>query len=133
MDMHISTFVVALSLIAGGDALADGLQNTKWIINDVGGRAALDDPRATIEFTNDGHAGGHAGCNDWNAAWHGRTPKLSFGPVATTRRACSGPVDDREREFVTALSTVKVFRVEASGLLVLADKHKKTVIRASQI
>jgi heat shock protein HslJ len=133
MDMHTSTFVVALSLIAGGGALATDLQNTKWVINDVGGRGALDDSRATIEFTNDGHAGGHAGCNDWNAAWHGSGAKLSFGPVATTRMACSGPVDDREREFVAALTAVKAFRVEPSGLLILSDKHNKTAIRASQM
>jgi heat shock protein HslJ len=133
MDMRISTFVVALSLIAGGGALAADLQNTKWVINDLGGHRAFEDPRTTIQFTNDGHAGGHAGCNDWNAPWHGSGAKLSFGPVATTRMACAGPVDDWEREFVAALTAVKAFRIEPSGSLILSDKHNKTVIRASQM
>src|SRR3954454_253807 len=131
--MRTSLFVVAFSLIAAGGALATDLQNTKWLVNTVGRQGALDDPRATVEFTTDAHAGGHAGCNHWNAAWHVRGSTISFGRVAATRMACSGPVDNRERKFIAALSAVKAFRVEPSNLLILADKYNRIVIRASQM
>ena len=58
---------------------------------------------------------------------------ISFGPLATTRRAGPPALMDQESKFLRALETVKSFRVEESGLLFLLNDAGDTVIRLSPI
>lgn len=101
---------------SGGDApaLAD-LAGSEWMM--------LNETRSatppTIAFGDDG-ASGHAGCNRWFAS-AGRTDSaLEFGDIGTTRRACSPPSMEVERDFIRALDDTMGFRVE-NGELVLYD------------
>jgi heat shock protein HslJ len=123
--------IVAGWLTAGGCAFAADLPHTAWLVKDVGGHEAIDNLRPTIEFTTNGQANGRTGCNEWSASSQIDGAKLSFGPVATTRMACSPPINKQESQFVAALAATRAFRIDANGLLVLVDKQNKTLMRAS--
>ena len=61
---------------------------------------------------------GFAGCNDNNATYTGTPPKISFGPVASMRKACSSPsgVMEQESAYLAALATVASYEMQGTTL-----------------
>ena len=85
-----------------GAPLAERLAGTKWIAvsePDADRRAV---PR--VEFGRDARLGGYTGCNLLSAPFTIEGERLVLGPLATTKRACPGPVGDREQRLLEVLS-----------------------------
>jgi len=61
---------------------------------------------------------GFSGCNDYNATYEATSGKISFGPVAATRKACSSPsgVMEQESAYLAALGTAATYQLEGTTL-----------------
>jgi META domain len=66
-----------------------------------------------------------AGCNDYNASYKASAPKLSIGPVASTRKHCEEPagVSEQETRYLAALKTAATYRV---GLAARAPSYTES-------
>lgn len=62
---------------------------------------------------------GYSGCNEFSGGIDLRGEALTFGVLASTRRACSGPAGDVEQAFFVALSKVRGWRVDRQMLLLI--------------
>lgn len=73
----------------------------------------------TAEFMGDQQFGGGSGCNRYSTGYEVNGNELSFGPIASTRRACEPPILDQEMKFLTALDAVAHYHWGDRGELVL--------------
>lgn len=99
--------------ITGGD-----LENTQWSLISVreGGaeRPPISGTILTLVFMEDGQAGGSGGCNSYNTQYQAGDGTISFGPIASTKMACTPEgVMVQEQMFFNAL--------QASGRYELAN------------
>ncbi len=114
---------------AGGQGLAtfkaqtQALAGTSWdVLAYNNGKQAvvsvLADTKVTAVFGKSGSLTGFAGCNDYNASYKASAPKISIGPVASTRKHCEEPagVSEQETRYLAALETAATYRVEGSRL-----------------
>jgi heat shock protein HslJ len=99
------------------------LAGTSWRVTMINnGREAvvgvLAGTTVTLEFREDGKAGGSAGCNRWNGGFRSEAGTLSFTRPVATRMACPEPPGamEQERNFLQALETVAVARREGDRL-----------------
>jgi heat shock protein HslJ len=114
---------------AGGGAIltyraqSQQLVGTSWtVLAYNNGKQAvvsvLATPTLTAVFGRDGNLTGFAGCNNYNATYKGTAPKISIGPVASTRKECGEPagVMDQEGQYLAALETAATYRVDGTRL-----------------
>jgi heat shock protein HslJ len=80
--------------------------------------SVLAETKLTAVFGKGGSLTGFAGCNDYNASYKAAAPKISIGPVASTRKHCEEPagVGEQETSYLAALETAATYRVEGSRL-----------------
>ena len=80
----------------------------------------LGDTTLTLSFR-DGRVFGFVGCNGFNGAYTRDGDRLSIGPLATTRKACTGKgVMEQEQQLVAALESVTAWAIDR-GML---DLHR---------
>ena len=80
--------------------------------------SVLGTPTLTAVFGRDGNVTGFAGCNNYNATYKATAPKISIGPVASTKKECGEPagVMDQEGQYLAALQTAATYRVDGTRL-----------------
>lgn len=101
-----------------------GLEGTPWALVagvTVEGWQAV---APSLTFA-DGRIAGSTGCNRYTAAATVDAEALAIGPTAVTQRACAPPVDAVERAFLSALATVRAWRVEDGRLILLDDRGRE--------
>ena len=105
---------------AGGSAAAGGpeLVGTAWALGDFPGQV-LADVRPTVAFSGDGTVTGSGGCNDFNGTYTVDGSKLTFGPLASTKKACAEAVNTLETAYMTALQATTAYEVTSDGKLKL--------------
>ncbi len=125
MGLHRSRIAIALTLLVmattpvaaqSPSAPAGELAGTSWVVTSVAGTPGSG---ATLVFTDD-MAGGFAGCNHFRGAYVAASGSLSFGPLATTMKACEEAVMAFEQSYLAALGTVTGYTV-GDGTLSLTD------------
>jgi heat shock protein HslJ len=80
-----------------------------------------------------GVVSGNAGCNRFHGPYSKEGSHLSFGPLAVTRRACTGEgVMEQEQRFVSALASVAICQVEGETL-VLQRADASRVVEARKV
>jgi len=81
--------------------LAESLVGTRWI----GVVEGNPDPRMLprLEFVREGRFTGFTGCNLMNGAWSLDAGELRVGPVATTKRGCTGIEGEIENRLAAAI------------------------------
>ncbi len=98
------------------------LKGSAWHVTGVdNGHQAIATPVSgtslSIDFAK-GVASGSAGCNHFHAPYTKEGSHVSFGPVAITRRACTGEgVMEQEQRFVSALASVALCQVDGDTLV----------------
>lgn len=104
-------------------AQTQALAGTSWnVLAYNNGKQGIDSvmpkPTLTAVFGTNGTLTGFAGCNSYNATFKATAPKISIGPVASTRKECATPkgVMTQELQYLTALHTAATYRVEGSRL-----------------
>lgn len=102
----------------------------KWLAEDILGGGVIDRLQTTLEIAADGTVSGYGGCNRFRGKATVEGNRISFGPLAGTRMACTPAAMDQEHKFHQALSAVKSFRVQPrERKLILLDSDGKPVVR----
>lgn len=102
----------------GGNPI-DVLTPNEWTVASIGGAAVSGRP-PTLQFGNDGRAGGFAGCNRWSAPVSVGGEGLSLGVAAATLMACvDETASKQESAFLSALGRVTRFDIDPQGDLLL--------------
>src|SRR5512147_1737545 len=104
------------------------LAGTSWLAEDIGRRGVLDNPRTTVSFDQAGRVSGSGGCNRYGGPVEVSGEMIRFGPLASTRMACSPAISDQEERFFAALRSATRFVVTAEGKLVLYDATGNAVV-----
>jgi heat shock protein HslJ len=116
------------------DAARNGaLYAQPWLVEDIGGRGVVDRAQTTMQLAEGGSVSGDTSVNSYQGRATIDGNEISFGPLATTRRAGPPAMMDQEAKFLKAAKTVSSFRFEATGLLSLLNDSGDTVLRLSPI
>jgi heat shock protein HslJ len=110
----------ATSAGAGGSPAAGGpeLVGTAWALGDLPGQV-LTDVRPTIAFSGDGTVTGSGGCNDFNGTYTVDGSNLTFGPLASTKKACGDAVNTLETAYLAALQATTAYEITSDSKLKL--------------
>ena len=130
----LSLFCLSLGLAAcatpeppestpGGDVLAVRLSMNEWVVENLMDAGIPDNAHATLTFTEDGAVSGSTGCNRYNGTWTLSGDQLVFGPIASTRRACFGALNDMEQKFLSVLQEPATLSLDQTGLLRLQSAN----------
>ena len=99
------------------------LAGTRWVVvNYNNGKQAvvsvLAGTKLTADFDTAGHMAGFAGCNDYSGPVKATPPKISIGPLASTRKFCSAPtgVMEQESAYLAALASAATCWMEGATL-----------------
>jgi heat shock protein HslJ len=120
----ITLLAVALTAcggLASSAAPSQGLEGTSWALVEINGREPEGEIVPTLAFDAAGNINGSAGCNTYTGAATIEGDSISFGPLATTRMACTGAAGIAETAFLTAMQTVEAYAIDSQGRLVLED------------
>jgi heat shock protein HslJ len=116
-----------LSACSAAEISLDGSSWTLKSYQDSNGETVNVLPRSTTTalFQAD-QVTGIAGCNNYNASYQATRNKLSFGPVATTRKACNTPsgIMQQENAFLAALDSTVSYKLSINSLEMIDSKGK---------
>jgi len=104
------------------------LAGTAWVAETIAGGGVVGPAESVIRFVDDRRVSGHGGCNAFTGSYEIQGEHLVLGPLATTRRACGGAIDEQERRFLAALSDIGRYEVE-DGLLLLFARDSVNATR----
>ncbi len=102
------------------------LPGSTWILESFeeagAGEMALEGFTVTLEFQDGSQAGGSGGCNMYSAEYQAQDGALSFGPVTSTRRACTeDAATQQEQRFFQALEAAETFELSGDSLVIHYD------------
>jgi heat shock protein HslJ len=101
------------------------LAGTSWNVqsyNSQGNQASvISGSKPTLAFGTDGTVSGDTGCNNFSGSYTASGSTITFGPMASTLRACTDPnVTAQEQAYLAALGNSTTYQLSADQL-VLAD------------
>jgi heat shock protein HslJ len=111
------------------------LANTRWTLNEIAGREAIDRVEATLAFDNQGGVSGSGSCNQFHGTATVSGASITFGPLATTRMACIAPINEQEATYLAALARADRFEIEEPYLIIHlkgGDKPLRFIRAANQ-
>lgn len=92
------------------------LIGTDWQLDSIGGGALPADTSANIIFEAD-RVGGRGGCNSFGGSYTRENANLRFGPLMSTKMACSTPRMELELRLHDLLGKVDSYAIDDSGAL----------------
>jgi heat shock protein HslJ len=100
------------------------LTGTAWRLTTIAtGTDAVSSTIAGTEITmtidEDGTVSGSAGCNSYTGTAIVEGDRVSFGPLATTKKACEPDVNAQEQAFLTAMGEVRTASIDGTQLELL--------------
>ncbi len=102
------------------------IENIEWRLVDVDGRTispSINEKWPYLKFDPaKKQTVGYTGCNNFFTGYTLEGASLTFGPIGATRRACDGPQDEIERDFLKALGATRTWQMRDGMLLLCADK-----------
>jgi heat shock protein HslJ len=123
---------LALTLLAAGCAPVTSapvsLNGTEWMLTSMPGMTLVGDAKITLHFE-DGSATGSAGCNQYRGTYTASGTSLTFGPIASTKRACiDNGMNAQETAYLDALSKTATYLITADRLFLRdADNTERLV------
>ena len=97
---------------------ATGLRGTIWRLAELGGAAVVPDAEATLEFPETGKVVGQGTCNRFFGTVTITGQTITFGPLGTTRMACSEAAGAQEAIYLKALEGADRYEIDGSVLLI---------------
>ncbi len=95
----------------------------RWLAEDILGGGVLDRVQTVLDIGEDGRVGGSSGCNAITGEAEIKGDRITFGPIAATRRACVPALGDQEQKFFKALGLARRWRYDAgTGKLTLSGR-----------
>ena len=110
---------------SGSDNMSSNLFAQPWLVEEINGGGVVDRAQTTITFSKDGSVSGNTSVNRFRGAATVDGNMLSFGPLATTRRAGPPALMQQEAKFLKA--------IETTGLLLLRNDKGDLVLRLSRL
>jgi heat shock protein HslJ len=105
---------------------AQEMENIEWRLVEVEGREISPPAGEKWPFMKldpmKKQAAGYAGCNNFFAGYAREGALLSFGLIGSTQRACEGPQDEIERDFLKALGATRSWQIMDGVLTLSADR-----------
>jgi heat shock protein HslJ len=101
----------------------------RWLAESIRSDGVIDRLQTILEVGADGAISGTGGCNAMRgrATISGNT--IVFGPIASTKKACTPSVMDQETKFFSALRDARTWRIDpVRGKLLLLDGNKNPVV-----
>ena len=113
LGLPVATFAVQPQSLAGTRWTVLSYNNGKQAVVSVMAATTL-----TANFDANGSLSGFGGCNDYSAEVKTTPPKITIGPVASTRKSCSTPtgVMNQEAAYLAALDTAATYQIQGSRL-----------------
>ena len=102
--------------VHGATATSDALAGTTWEILSVDAQPVAGGDAAMIAFGHDGRVSGSTGVNHLTASYSVTSEYLTFGPLATSRRAGVAELMDQEHRIVASLAGMCPFRLSARSM-----------------
>ncbi|MGE0006511.1 MAG: YbaY family lipoprotein [Parvibaculaceae bacterium] len=101
----------------------------KWLAESIRNGGVIDNLQSTIEIAADGKVTGSGGCNGFGGKAAITGDKISFGPLAATRKACPPAIMDQEDKFLAALGDAHRWMVDdRRGKLILFDAGNREIL-----
>ena len=99
-------------------AAASLLANTRWTVEDIAGREAMDRVEATLVFDGQGGVSGSGSCNQFHGTATVTGASITFGAFSVTRMACLAAINEQESVYLEALSRADRFEIEEPFLII---------------
>ena len=103
-------------------ATAPALTGTRWVATGInngrgGVQSVVAGSTVTALFAETATVSGSGGCNEYNGSYTVTGADLTFGPLASTKKACADAgVGDQEAAYFAALGKVKTFAINGDKL-----------------
>lgn len=109
------------------------LQETEWLLEDLGGKGVVDRAQATLAFPAPNKVAGNASCNRFMGGVELSGESIKFGKLASTRMACmSEAVSNQEFNYLKALENANRIVMDGPYLLIYSKGLEKP-LRFTQI
>ncbi len=106
---------------------AGSLLGTVWLLEDVGGAGVMDYARATLEFPEAGKVVGRGSCNRFFGSVEIGGGTIAFGPLGSTRMACTEAVMNQENRYLKALEAASTYSLEGPYLFLHTAATRKAL------
>jgi putative lipoprotein len=108
--------------------------NGRWLAEDIRRGGVIDGVQTMLEFNANSAISGIGGCNRFTGKVSVAGKNITFGPITSTRMACSSAVMYQEGKFFAALGDVRAWRIEATRRkLLLLDGNGNPLIVLARI
>jgi heat shock protein HslJ len=116
-------FLAACAAAPSGGVAPFDLANTRWTLVSVTEKSVTQTPvpgtTVTLEFQNDGNAGGNAGCNSFGGEYQLQGEIIRFSALRVTEKFCPAPgVMELEQAYLTGLQAAQLFQVRGDSLTI---------------
>jgi putative lipoprotein len=108
------------------------LSGTEWHIVEAGGTPVADPSETEFQLHSSGSLEGSTGCNNFTGSATVTGMNLAISPLATTRKACTPPLQTQETAILSALQSVTSFGPADGSRVNLLDRGGKIVIRLAR-
>ncbi|MGQ3675186.1 META domain-containing protein [Xanthobacter sp. TB0139] len=106
----------------------------QWLLEDMQGAGSQERVRTDLEISADGRAFGSGGCNRFNGEAKLSDNQLSFGPLMSTRMACSEEAMKQEARFLNTLEDVRSWKLDDENQkLLLLGPEGETLLTFSAL
>ncbi|KFC75611.1 Heat shock protein-like protein [Bosea sp. LC85] len=105
----------------------------RWLAEDIRGGGVIDRLQSVLELAADGKVSGTGGCNRMSGSAKLSGPQISFGPLASTRMACTLAAMNQESKFFAALESARSWRIDRQDKLVLLDAGGTPIMRLARM
>lgn len=110
------------------------LPDSAWLAEDIGQSGVIDMLQSTLEFDVNMNVSGNAGCNRYFGSATVKGDEIIFGQLGSTRMACSPAIMNQEQRFLTALTAVRSWRIDAErNLLYMSNEKGGIILRFSRL
>jgi len=118
--------------VTAGSMPSATLAHTIWAAEEIAGQPVIDKALTELRFESSGRVSGNTGCNTFTGSAMIDTPRLTFSPLATTRRACEPELMAQEQGFLAAIGAARSFSIDGAGQLHLIGSDGKPLMRLSR-
>ena len=111
--LTLATFAVQSQALAGTHWAVVNYNNGKQAVVSV-----LNGTKLTANFDAAGNVSGSAGCNNYDGPVKATAPKVTIGPLASTKMFCGTPegVMEQESAYLAALGSVATYSIQGATL-----------------
>lgn len=96
-----------------------------WNCQQLFEREVFDETRITIEFMADGTVRGSGGCNNYTSTYTLAGNNITFGPIASTKKACGASTGEQEFTYFSFLKRIDKIMLEDDELELFAPDVKE--------